>query len=44
VTHAWADNPVKDVLVRLDEYDPRTQTARNGSGGPVASVPGPTRN
>jgi hypothetical protein len=44
LTHAWADNPVKDVLVRLDEYDTRTQTARNGSGGPVASVPGPTRN
>jgi hypothetical protein len=44
LTRAWADNPVKDVLVRLDEYDTRTQTARNGSGGPVASVPGPTRN
>jgi hypothetical protein len=44
LTHAWADNPVKDVLVRLDEYDPRTQTARNGSGGPVAAVPGPARN
>jgi hypothetical protein len=44
LTHAWADNPVKDVLVRLDEYDPRTQTARNGSGGPVAAVSGPTRN
>jgi hypothetical protein len=43
VTHAWADNPIKDVLVRLDEYE-RTHTARNGSGGPVASVPGPTRN
>ena len=38
VTHAWADNPVRDVLVRLDEYDPRTQTARNGAGGPVAAV------
>jgi len=44
LTHAWADNPVKDVLVRLDEYDPRTQTARNGSGGPVAAVSGPMRN
>jgi hypothetical protein len=44
LTHAWADNPVKDVLVRLDEYDPRTQTARNGSGGPVAAVSGPARN
>ncbi len=44
LTHGWADNPVKDVLVRLDEYDTRTQTARNGSGGPVAAVPGPARN
>jgi hypothetical protein len=44
VTHAWADNPVRDVLARLDEYDPRTQTAKNGSGGPVAAVPGPARN
>ena len=44
VTHAWADNPVKDVLLRLDEYDPRTQTARNDSGSPVALMPGPTRN
>jgi hypothetical protein len=44
VTHAWADNPVKDVLVRLDEYDPRSQTAKNGSSGPVAAVQGPTRN
>jgi hypothetical protein len=44
VTHAWADNPVRDVLVRLDEYDPRTQTAKNGSGGPVAAVQGPARN
>jgi hypothetical protein len=44
VTHAWGDNPVKDVLVRLDEYDARTQTAKNGSGGPVAAVQGPARN
>ncbi|MBV9968947.1 MAG: hypothetical protein JO228_03100 [Xanthobacteraceae bacterium] len=44
VTHAWADNPVRDVLARLDEYDPRTQTAKNGPGGPVAAVAGPARN
>ncbi len=46
VTHAWADNPVKDILVRLDEYDSRTQTARNGGSRPVAavSVPAPAQN
>jgi hypothetical protein len=27
VTHAWADLPVKDILVRLEDYDPRAQTA-----------------
>ncbi len=38
VTHAWADNPIKDVLVRMDDVDPRIQTA-----GTTASIP-PTRN
>jgi hypothetical protein len=27
VTHAWADNPVKDILVRLDDIDPKIETA-----------------
>jgi hypothetical protein len=27
VTHAWVDNPVKDLLGRLAEYDTRTETA-----------------
>ena len=46
VTHAWGDNPVKDILVRLDEYDARSQTAKNGGSKPVAavSVPAAARN
>jgi len=27
VTHAWADNPVEDILVRLDDIDPKIETA-----------------
>jgi hypothetical protein len=27
VTRAWAESPVKDVLVRLDDYDPKIETA-----------------
>ena len=26
VTHAWADNPVKDILTRMDDVDPRIET------------------
>jgi hypothetical protein len=32
VTHAWADNPIKDILVRMDDDDQRIETA-----GAVAS-------
>jgi hypothetical protein len=43
VTHAWSDNPIKDVLVRMDDVDPRIQTAATAT---TASIPaGPaTRN
>jgi hypothetical protein len=34
VTHAWSDNPIKDVLVRMDDIDQRIQTA-----GTTATVP-----
>ena len=34
VTHAWSDNPIKDILVRMDDVDPRIQTA-----GTTASIP-----
>jgi len=27
VTHAWADNPVEDILARLDDIDPKIETA-----------------
>ena len=27
VTHAWSDNPIKDILVRMDDIDPRNGTA-----------------
>ncbi len=33
VTHAWSDNPIKDILARMDDVDPRIQTA-----GTTASI------
>jgi hypothetical protein len=27
VTHAWADNPIKDILTRMNTVDPRIETA-----------------
>ena len=27
VTHAWADNPIKDILLRMDESDLKIETA-----------------
>jgi hypothetical protein len=45
VTHAWADNPVKDILVRLEDYEQRgpASTAATGST-PLAAVPTASRN
>jgi hypothetical protein len=44
VTHAWADSPVKDILLRLDEYDPRVQTAKAGAASsPLAAAPAASR-
>jgi hypothetical protein len=40
VTHAWADNPIKDILVRMDDADQGIKTARttgSSSAGAVAS-------
>jgi hypothetical protein len=40
VTHAWADNPIKDILVRMDDADQGIKTARTTgsiSAGAVAS-------
>jgi hypothetical protein len=45
VTHAWADSPLKDILVRLDEYDPRVQTATAAAvARPLAATAAPSRN
>ena len=27
VTHAWADNPIADILARMDDVDPKIETA-----------------
>jgi hypothetical protein len=40
VTHAWADNPIKDILVRVDDVEQRIETAGTTgsiSAGAVAS-------
>jgi hypothetical protein len=34
VTHAWSDNPIKDILVRMDDID-----TKNGATAATASVP-----
>jgi hypothetical protein len=31
VTHAWSDNPIKDILVRMDDVDPKIETATTAS-------------
>ena len=40
VNHAWVDSPLKDILVRLDDYDPRVQTATAAAAArPAATAP-----
>ncbi len=36
VNHAWADNPIKDLLVRMDDTVPRIETA--STAGTTASI------
>jgi len=43
VTHAWADNPIRDLLGRLAEYDTRTETA-DASARPGAAATARNRN
>lgn len=43
VTHAWTDNPVTDILNRMDDVDPKVLTAHSGSPLFTASV-GATHN
>jgi len=37
VTHAWADNPIKDILARMDDADQGIKTART-TGSSFASA------
>ena len=39
VTHAWSDNPIKDILVRMDDVDPRIQTGEQRRRFPQAPRP-----
>jgi hypothetical protein len=39
VTHAWADNPIKDILARMDDVDPKIETAANTASIPYAQQP-----
>jgi hypothetical protein len=41
VTHAWSDNPVKDILARMDDVDPRIETAATTASIPASAA---TRN
>jgi len=41
VTHAWADNPVKDILARMEDVNPKSNTveaAASGAPGAFAST------
>ena len=45
VNHAWADSPIKDILVRVDDADQKTQTAGTpGTTGSISASAAPTRN
>jgi hypothetical protein len=43
VTHAWAYLPLKDILLRLDEYDTRVQIATTAPSSPLAAAAAPSR-
>jgi hypothetical protein len=38
VNHAWADNPISDILARMDDIDGRVQTAGAGAPANTGSV------
>jgi len=38
LTHGWADNPVVDILVRMDDIDQNIQTAGTATAGTTASI------
>src|SRR5262249_26789767 len=37
VTHAWADNPIKDILARMDDADQGIKTAGRAGRGCVSA-------
>ena len=41
VTHAWSDNPVEDILARMDDVDPRIEAAATTASIPASAA---TRN
>jgi hypothetical protein len=43
VNHAWSDYPIKDILVRMDDVDPRIQTATAATTASI-SASAATRN
>jgi hypothetical protein len=41
VNHAWSDNPIKDILARMDDVDPRIEAAATTASIPTSAA---TRN
>jgi hypothetical protein len=44
VTHAWADNPIKDILARMDDVDPRIETVATTASIRANAYAAPNRN
>jgi hypothetical protein len=38
VNHAWTDFPIRDVLVRMDNVDPRIDTASSTASVPATAA------
>jgi hypothetical protein len=38
VTHAWADNPIKNILVRMEDADQGIKTARTTASSSASAV------
>jgi hypothetical protein len=38
VTHAWTDGPIMDILARIEDVDPKVQTAGTASPAYTGSV------
>jgi hypothetical protein len=44
VTHAWADNPIRDILARMDDIDANVQTADVTASTPATTAIASKRN